>query len=59
MAKSDIVIAGGLQHHDKLSAFEGGMVRVGEVLFACVVGIVSAWVQSKLWPLPHEPSGHA
>ncbi len=46
-----IVIAGSLQHHDKLGALERGAVRVGEVLFGCVVGIVSAWLMSRLWPL--------
>ena len=47
-----IVVAGSLQHHYKLSAVESGVVRVGEVLFGCLVGIVSAWLLSKLWPLP-------
>ena len=47
-----IVIAGSLQHHDKLGALQTGAVRVGEVLFGCVVGIGSAWALSKLWPLP-------
>jgi uncharacterized membrane protein YccC len=49
-----IVIAAGLQHHQKLTAMEQGVHRVGEVLFGCVVGIVVAWVLSKVWPLP-EP----
>jgi uncharacterized membrane protein YccC len=49
-----IVIAGSLQHHDKLGALERGAVRVGEVLFGCVVGIVSAWLLSKVWPLREE-----
>jgi uncharacterized membrane protein YccC len=51
-----IVIAGNLQHHDKLQALERGGVRVGEVLFGCVVGIGTAWVLSKLWPLPPPKS---
>ena len=49
-----IVIAGGLQHHDKLTGMEQGLRRVGEVLFGCVVGIAVAWLLSKVWPLP-EP----
>ena len=53
-----IVIAGGLQHHHMLTAMEQGMHRVGEVLFGCVVGIVVAWLLSKVWPLP-EPRGVA
>jgi uncharacterized membrane protein YccC len=53
-----IVIAGSLQSHDTAGAFERGAVRVGEVLFGCVVGIVSAWLLSKLWPLREESSAH-
>ena len=51
-----IVIAGGLQHHDKLSGMEQGVRRVGEVLFGCVVGIAVAWLLSKVWPLPESGS---
>lgn len=49
-----IVVAGSMQHHDKLGALESGAVRVGEVLFGCAVGIASAWLLSRLWPLPDE-----
>ena len=49
-----IVIAGGLQHHDKLTGMEQGLRRVAEVLFGCVVGIAVGWTLSKVWPLP-EP----
>lgn len=52
-----IVIAGGLQHHDKLTGMEQGLHRVAEVLFGCVVGIAVAWILSKVWPLPAP--GHA
>ena len=51
-----IVVAGSLQHHDTVGALERGAVRVGEVLFGCVVGIVSAWLLSKLWPLREAPA---
>ena len=47
-----IVIAGGLEHHQKLTAVEQGLHRVGEVLIGCVVGIAVAWALSRLWPLP-------
>jgi uncharacterized membrane protein YccC len=47
-----IVIAGGLQHHDKLTGMEQGLHRVTEVLLGCVVGIAVAWLLSKIWPLP-------
>lgn len=46
-----IVIAGGLQHHQKLTAMEQGLHRVTEVLLGCFVGIVVAWSLSKVWPL--------
>jgi len=54
-----IVIAGGLQHHDKLTGMEQGLRRVAEVLFGCVVGIAVAWLLSKLWPLPESGSATA
>jgi uncharacterized membrane protein YccC len=54
-----IVIAGGLQHHVKLTAIEQGLHRVGEVLFGCVVGIAVAWTLSKLWPLPEAGDAKA
>jgi len=50
-----IVIAGGLQHHDKLGGLEQGMRRVAEVLFGCVVGLAVSWLLSKVWPLPDPP----
>ena len=53
-----IVIAGALEHHDKLTGMEQGLRRVGEVLFGCLVGISVAWFLSKVWPLP-EPAGPA
>ena len=46
-----IVIAGGLQHHDKLTGMEQGVRRVGEVLFGCIVGLAVAWLLSRVWPL--------
>jgi uncharacterized membrane protein YccC len=47
-----IVIAAVFEHHSKLSGLEAGVRRVGEVLFGCVIGLVVAWLFSKLWPLP-------
>lgn len=51
-----IVIAGGIQHHDKLTGMEQGLHRVVEVLLGCVVGIAVAWLLSKIWPLPEAGS---
>ena len=52
-----IVIAGGLQSHHTLTGVEQGLLRVAEVLFGCLVGIVVAWVLSKVWPLPAHGEG--
>lgn len=49
-----IVIAGGLQHHEKLTAVEQGLHRVTEVLFGCLVGVAVAWLLSRIWPLPER-----
>jgi uncharacterized membrane protein YccC len=51
-----IIVAGGMQHHDKLGAFENGAIRVGEVIFGCLIGIASAWALSTIWPMPEKPS---
>ena len=51
-----IVIAGGLQQHDKLAGVEQGLHRVAEVLLGCVVGIAVAWLLSKVWPMPNGQS---
>jgi uncharacterized membrane protein YccC len=48
------VIAAGLEHHSRIRGLQAGVSRVSEVLFGCVVGLVVAWVVSKVWPLP-EP----
>ena len=51
-----IVVAGSMHTHDKLGALERGAARVGEVLLGCVVGIASAWLLSKLWPMHEAPA---
>jgi len=47
-----IVIAAGLTHHSNLSAAEHGLHKVGEVILGCVMGLVVAWLMSKIWPVP-------
>jgi uncharacterized membrane protein YccC len=51
-----IVIAGELQHHSRLTGMEAGIRRVGEVLLGCVVGLIVAWLLSKVWPIPEIPT---
>jgi len=53
-----IVIAGSLEHHDRLTGMQQGVMRVGQVIIGCLVGIVVAWALSRLWPLP-EPNAPA
>lgn len=54
-----IVIAGGL-HGDKHQGVHDGLVRVGEVMLGCVIGLVVTYVLSKVWPPPatgYAPGG--
>ncbi|MGH7331989.1 MAG: FUSC family protein [Candidatus Rokuibacteriota bacterium] len=46
-----LIIASGLEHHTTLSGVEVGIRRVGEVLLGCLVGLLVAWIMSKVWPL--------
>ena len=47
-----IVIAAGLTHHSNVSAAEHGLHKVAEVILGCVMGLLVAWVMSKVWPVP-------
>jgi uncharacterized membrane protein YccC len=51
-----IVIAGGLERHSKLGGVEEGLHRVAEVLAGCIIGLLIAWLLSKLWPEPKAAS---
>ncbi len=46
------VIAAGLAHESRINGLKAGAGRMGEVLFGCFVGIIVAWIVSKVWPLP-------
>ena len=50
-----IVIAAGLEKNSKLTGVELGVLRVGEVLIGCIVGVLVTWCMSKLWPVPEPP----
>lgn len=45
-----IVIAGGLSHHSKRAGMEDGVMRVGEVMLGCVVGLAVTWAMHTIWP---------
>ena len=48
------VISASLQHHSRIGGLNAGAKRMAEVLFGCVVGLVVAWLLSKVWPLPED-----
>ena len=50
-----IVIAAGLDKQSKLTGVELGVLRVGEVLLGCLVGVLVTWCMSKLWTVPEPP----
>lgn len=49
------IIAAGLEYHSRVKGLQAGGTRMLEVLFGCIVGLVVAWLVSKIWPLP-EPA---
>ena len=51
-----IVIAAGLTHPSRLTAAEHGLHKVGEVILGCVMGLLVAWLMSKIWPVPDAES---
>lgn len=46
-----IVIAAGITSHSRLSGLEHGLHKVAEVVFGCLVGLLVAWMMSKVWPI--------
>ena len=53
------VIAAGLEHQSRRNGLLAGTSRMGEVLFGCFVGIMVAWLVSKVWPLPEPVSAES
>ena len=52
------IIAAGLEHQSRKDGLLAGAMRMDEVLFGCVVGIIVAWIVSVVWPLPETvPQG--
>lgn len=47
-----VISAGMMESRSRLHGLQAGATRMGEVLFGCIVGIVVAWIVSKVWPLP-------
>jgi uncharacterized membrane protein YccC len=55
-----IIIAAGLSHHSKATGMEFGLRRVAEVMLGCVVGLLTTWLISVIWPPPTtEPQASA
>lgn len=44
------VISASLTHHSRVNALQAGAKRMAEVLYGCVVGLVIAWIVSRVWP---------
>jgi uncharacterized membrane protein YccC len=53
-----LIVVSGLSAKSASAGIETGLMKVAEVLFGCVVGVVVSWLISRLWPLP-EPAGPA
>jgi uncharacterized membrane protein YccC len=49
-----LVIASGLSAQTTSAGLEAALLKVGEVMFGCVVGFVVSWLLSRLWPLPES-----
>jgi uncharacterized membrane protein YccC len=50
-----LIVVSGLSAKSASAGIETGLMKVAEVLFGCVVGVVVSWLISRLWPLP-EPA---
>jgi uncharacterized membrane protein YccC len=51
-----IVVASGINHHSRVKGLEAGLMRVGEVMLGCVVGLLVTYAISKLWRPPSTGS---
>jgi uncharacterized membrane protein YccC len=53
-----LVIATGLLQKSSAAGLEAALLKVGEVVFGCLVGVTVSWLISRVWPLPEtaEPS---
>ena len=51
-----IVIASGLTEHSKTSGMEHGLHKVAEVILGCLMGLLVAWLISRVWPMPDPPA---
>jgi uncharacterized membrane protein YccC len=47
-----LVIATGLLKQSSSAGLEAALLKVGEVIFGCLVGITISWLFSRVWPLP-------
>jgi uncharacterized membrane protein YccC len=52
-----LIIASGLADHTKLTGVETGLRRAGEVLLGCLIGLIVAWLMSRVWPVPTPAKG--
>ena len=51
-----LIIASGLLQQSKAAGAQVGMLKVGEVVFGCFVGVGVSWLISHVWPVPAPPA---
>jgi uncharacterized membrane protein YccC len=49
-----LIVASGLSHHSTAAGVEQGLLKVAEVVFGCLVGLLVSGLMSRLWPLPDQ-----
>jgi uncharacterized membrane protein YccC len=49
---ASIVVAGGLMEPTRVTGAIQGLLRVGDVILGCVVGLLVTLMMSRIWPLP-------
>jgi uncharacterized membrane protein YccC len=47
-----LVIATGLLQRSEAAGFHAALLKVGEVIFGCLVGVTVSWLISRVWRLP-------
>jgi uncharacterized membrane protein YccC len=53
-----IVLAAGISQGAKTAGITSGLLKVGEVFFGCIVGLLVSWLMSKVW-LVRPPAARA
>jgi uncharacterized membrane protein YccC len=54
-----IIIAGALSQQSTRYGFEQALLKVGEVIYGCLVGLLVTWLTSRLWRIQEPPAEKA